>query len=666
MRRPAPVEFPLRLPRVGALVWRSRAVRLALATVPAWFTIAVLVFNTPWTTKLLIGSVLAAALVSPSHGLLGVALVTPLGHLLETSLGLEPFRIGEAVVMAFLAGWLVRPWPAASGPRVPAAAGWFLAAIVVASVGVQAWSAAAYPGELADTLQVLYQAYYLLPDHIGFGAAARLIEGIALVAATTTLFRATPWLALSLPAVMTVAAGLAAASSLLVAQGIAPAAVLAEHARIATRTSAHVGDVNAAASYFGMMVFVALGMAARRRKSTIWPSGAWLAAAIIEAAALWMTGSRTGIAVAVIAFGVTAVCALSASWRPAARAAAVTAILITAVLAGGARAWTLRRDPGTAFRRQFTATSVRMIAARPALGVGVGRYYDASPLFLTPQMAWVYGFQNAHNFFLQVAGELGLAGLGSFVAFVGLIVARGARALAHRREDTRLLGCLAGVVVMLATSLAGHPLLLDEVAYPFWMLLGLVAGLGGSVLIDLRRPKDGVDVAERAPGRSATDGPRRWRTVAVLVVFAVAGFGGLRAAGQPLVPAASPGVDGLEPWETDTDGTRYRWTHDYASVFVPRDATRVYIPARLPIDVPGLDPAIVEAHVAGGNAGSTLVGSSWTVLNVVLPPLPSLQRYKRVDLRVPRTWQPAVYLPGSSDFRKLGVQVGEVKVFYEH
>jgi len=51
---------------------------------------------------------------------------------------------------------------------------------------------------------------------------------------------------------------------------------------------------------------------------------------------------------------------------------------------------------------------------------------------------------------------------------------------------------------------------------------------------------------------------------------------------------------------------------------------------------------------------------------VVLPPLPSLQRYKRVDLRVPRTWQPAVYLPGSSDLRKVGVQVGEVKVFYEN
>jgi hypothetical protein len=281
-------------------------------------------------------------------------------------------------------------------------------------------------------------------------------------------------------------------------------------------------------------------------------------------------------------------------------------------------------------------------------------------------MAWVYGFQNAHNFFLQVAGELGLVGLACFVAFVGLIVARGARALIHRPDDARLLACLVGVVVMLATSLAGHPLLLDEVAFPFWMLLGLVAGLGGSVLIDRRPPSDGVDVAKREPGPFVTDALRRWQTVAVLVVFAVAGVGGLRAARQPLIPPASPGVDGLEPWETDADGSRYRWTHDYASVFVPRRATRVYIPARLPITIPGIEPVIVDAHVAGGNAGSTLVGNSWTVLNVVLPAPQLLQRYKRVDLRVPRTWQPAVYLPGSRDLRTVGVQVGEVKVFYEY
>jgi O-antigen ligase len=635
------------------LVWRSRILRLSLAAVPTWFTIAVLVFDTPWRTKLLVGSVFATALISPSRGLLAVAFLTPLGHLLETGLGLEPFRISEAIVIAFLAGWLLGGRGDRSGPRVPAIAAWSLAGVACASVAAQAWSVAgAHPGELADTLQTLYQAYYLLPDRIGFGAAARLLEGLALLAATTTLFRATPRLAVTLPATMTVSAVLAAASSALVTRGVAPAAILAEHARLGSRTSAHIGDVNAAASYFGMLLFVALGMAARRRSAL---SALWLAAAIAEAAALWLTGSRTGIAAAVIVFGVAAVCAVTAEWKPTMRAVAVATILFTAAAAGGARMWMLRNDPGASFRRQFTSTSFRMIAARPVLGVGVGRYYDASGLFLTPQMAWVYGFQNAHNHFLQIAAELGLVGLALFLTLIGRVVARGARAFAVRAEDMRLLGCVAGVVALLTTCLAGHPLLLDEVAFTFWMLVGLVAGLGGSIFVGTGGY--GVEGAGRAGGPA---------TVAAMAVVGMVAVGDLLVARQPLTPPSSTAVDGLESWETDADGTRHRWTHEYASVFVPWNVTRVYIPARLPVDLPHIPPMLVDARVAGVGAGSTLVGDSWTVINVEIPPLSSLQRYKRVDLRVPRTWQPAIYLPGSRDLRKVGVQVGEVKLFYEY
>jgi O-antigen ligase len=641
------------------LVWRSRILRLSLAAVPTWFTVAVLVFNTPWRTKLLVGSVFATALVSPSRGLLAVAALTPLGHLLETGLGLEPFRIGEAIVIAFLAGWLLRERGDRSGPRVPAIAAWSLAGVAGASVAAQAWSVAvAHPGELPDTLQTLYQAYYLLPDRIGFGVASRLVEGLALLAATTTLFRATPRLAVTLPATMTITAVLAAASSVLVTRGVAPAAILAEHARGWGRTSAHIGDVNAAASYFGMLLFVALGMAARRPSAL---SALWLAAAIGETAALWLTGSRTGTAAAAIVFGVAAVCAVTSEWRPTMRAVLVATVLFAAAAAGGARMWMLRNDPGASFRQQFTATSLRMIAARPVLGVGVGRYYDASALFLTPQMAWVYGFQNAHNQFLQIAAELGLVGVALFLVLIGVVVARGARAVGVRAQDMRLLGCVAAVVALLMTCLAGHPLLLDEVAFTFWMLVGLVAGLGGSIFVG--RGGCGTGGAARAEGAERTG---RAAAVAAMAVVGLAAGGDLLVARQPLTPPSSIAVDGLEPWETDADGTRYRWTREYASVFVPWNVTRVYIPARLPVDLPQIPPMLVDAHVSGVGAGSTLVGDSWTVINVQIPPLSSLQRYKRVDLRVPRTWQPAIYLPGSRDLRKVGVQVGEVKLFYEY
>ena len=112
---------------------------------------------------------------------------------------------------------------------------------------------------------------------------------------------------------------------------------------------------------------------------------------------------------------------------------------------GGAlvRARLLEADPtyrGGGFREQFFQTSLRMIGARPLFGVGVGQYYRTSPLFLSPQLAWTYGSENAHNYFLQIGGELGLVGLGLFVVWLGAAIARagaGARARAARRAAAR-------------------------------------------------------------------------------------------------------------------------------------------------------------------------------------------------------------------------------------
>jgi len=33
---------------------------------------------------------------------------------------------------------------------------------------------------------------------------------------------------------------------------------------------------------------------------------------------------------------------------------------------------------------------------------------------------------------------------------------------------------------------------------------------------------------------------------------------------------------------------------------------------------------------------------------------------RRIDLRVDRPWQPAIYIAGSADMRTVGVQVGEI------
>lgn len=647
-----------------SVVGRSLALRLMLAAVPAWLTTAILVFATPWILKLVVGVVVAATLVSPSAGLVAVALVAPLGQLIALSFspsGAPTFRVTEAIVVAFLAVWLLRPADERPGPRVPGIAGWLLAVVVAASILSQAWQLGQtqpYRGELGDTFDVLFYAYYLVADRIGFIAGMHVLEGIGLAAATVALFRRRPQLAAQLPIALTASAIAAALSSVLLLRGIAPPAVLDRYARIGYRVSAHVADVNAAGSYFAMILGLALGAAGRARgKRRV----AWLGAAAAVALGLWLSASRAALAAAAIAIALATVWPLVAGWKPRARLAAIAAIIVIAIAAGALRARRLESDQGyrgVDYRQQFNAASLRMIGASPVFGVGVGQYYRMSALFLSPQLGFVYGFENAHNYFLQVAGELGVVGLVLFLAWLGVPLVRAFTALVRAPRDLRLLGMTAGIVALAGTCLTGHPLLVDEVMFPFWIQFGLMTGLAGSVL----RGAAPTEVAAKA----ARPMPWAWSmaaaTAAVVIVAAAPVSARVSAA-----PPASSAVDGFYGWETANDGVRFRWMDgQFASVFVPANATRAFIPVRMPANIPGVSPLGVEAVALGQDRGRTMVGDTWVDLNIALPDVVPPTRFKRIDLRVDRTWQPGIYLAGSGDMRALGLQVGEVKTLQEY
>jgi O-antigen ligase len=640
-----------------AIIWRSLPLRLAIVAIPAWLTLGLLLFNVSWGFKVVIGTVLAVTLAAPAHGLLLVAVLAPLGQFLARFVGAGHFRIAEAIVVCFLAGWLLRGVSGRDGPRMPAPLiAWMFAAAVVSSIAGLAWKMHAYPGELARTAADFVFGYYMTADRVGLAAGARLLEGLALVAATVTLFRERPRLAVTLPIALTVAATLAAGSSLLLWWGIAPADVLARYARIGYRVSAHVADVNAAGSYFAMALCLVLGMAARsRRRARV----LWLMAAIAPALGLWFSESRTAIGITVLVLGFTVAWELTSSWRSTTRAIALVSVLVAAFAMGSVRAYFLERDPtyrGAGFRTQFNATSVRMMAARPLFGVGVGQYYVTSPLFLSPQLAWTYGYENAHNYFMQLGAELGISGLAMFAAWLAVVLWIAIRALGRARRDRRLLGATDGVIVMLGTCLTSHPLLVDEVAFPFWIQLGLVAGLAGSAAWNARAAAEAAFASVRARR------PIPLRLIAAGSAVCVLLSGPVIAARRNIEPTVSQSVDGFYGWETTADGRRFRWTAGYASLFVPADVTEVYIPVRLPTDRPAIAPIGVEIAVSGVKQGRTWVGSSWMLIPVRLPAAMPPARLKRIDLQVDRTWQPALYIAGSPDMRSVGVQVGECQL----
>jgi hypothetical protein len=289
-----------------------------------------------------------------------------------------------------------------------------------------------------------------------------------------------------------------------------------------------------------------------------------------------------------------------------------------------------------------------MIRARPLFGVGVGQYYPTSSLFLSPELAWRYGFENAHNYFLQIGAELGVAGLVVFLAWIGTPVVRAARAIASAPRDWRLLGAAAGIAAFCVTCLAGHPLLVHEVMFPFWMLFGLTAGLAGSVLWpptrEARQVRGPVPLARTA-----------WITAASIAVIVATGLTAVQA---PITPPVSAEVDGFYGWETAEDGTRFRWTGEYASLFVPGDVRAVHIPMRLPAAARAVTPIGVEVMAGALLKGRVLITDVWADIYVPLGDVPTPKGYRRVDLKVDRGWQPAVYIPGSADLRNVGVQVG--------
>ncbi|PYR00079.1 MAG: hypothetical protein DMF97_10250, partial [Acidobacteria bacterium] len=115
------------------------AIRRAAGILLAWFTVSALSSPTvPIIAKAILAAVFAATVWNPGEGLLLASALAPLGTLIAAIFDIGSFRLTEAVVLAFVAAWLLRPWPHRSeGPAFPApaaTAGWAFGALIAGSV----------------------------------------------------------------------------------------------------------------------------------------------------------------------------------------------------------------------------------------------------------------------------------------------------------------------------------------------------------------------------------------------------------------------------------------------------------------------------------------------------------------------------------------------------
>jgi hypothetical protein len=590
--------------------WMTRAAW----TVAVIFTAAPLfsIVHQPvgWGPRILVTALTITAAARPFDALLLLAGLSPFAAtiLALTRAGSVPLNFFEATVLAFLLGWAmhraIRPQRLALSQRFAVAAV-FLFALTLAALIT---SAIIIRVEHPDTpARELLQSFVLRGYLVGSNTLTSgmlILEGIALMVAAAEACAGDAARRRRVLAIMVIAA---AAAAFLNVSRIFNSAIAQPHplttffAQLATvRVNMHFPDLNAAGSYFALMLFVALGMVPVM--PILGP-----AASVAIATGIWVAGSRTAMAAVLGSAGVVALV------RPLDRRRQVVwsfAIIIglAAIITASWRWYPAGRnlDSGGALSYRISAAKAAfdVIRAHAIFGIRPGNFPVLS------------GFaNNAHNNYLQIAAELGVPALVCFLYISGFAIRASWR---EATESWPAWGLSLGLIAYLITCLAGHPMLVPGAAYPFWIALGLAASCGA---------------------RPLSRAPVRWAGVAAVAIV---------AATMPFqISAAMVEADvehssvGFSRWQQQSDGSRYRWAGGHATFFVSPAARSIRIPLR---SAPTAPAAIeVTIYLDGVEANRVILrtedGEKTVRLNLLRA---AKTRFARIDLesRVPGASRP--------------------------
>lgn len=258
-------------------------------------------------------------------------------------------------------------------------------------------------------------------------------------------------------------------------------------------------DTNSYASYLVLTLFIA--WAACRSEMRFWSRALACITAAVTAWMLLLAGSRIAIIAATVCAGLAWTTIPRTAKARRARGGVVATIgivvLLFALFGGRAtieggrhrfpslKSWGIGRlieaaNPAFVLRvwregrQAILVAGLRMVGERPAFGQGPGTFVGKLKDYYRPgDEGYTPPYENAHNYFVQVAAETGLLGLIGFLWVVASnLVAGFARSVQAERLRTRLLAI--GLMGYLITSATGHPLLLSEQAFLFWGSLGLL------------------------------------------------------------------------------------------------------------------------------------------------------------------------------------------------
>jgi O-antigen ligase len=137
-----------------------------------------------------------------------------------------------------------------------------------------------------------------------------------------------------------------------------------------------------------------------------------------------------------------------------------------------------RRTPFTAYsltsRIMFIKSALLMIKEKPFLGYGFGTFGAVNPNYIpAPE-----GFSRyAHNSYLQIWAETGIAGFLLFFAVIGLILKKafeGLRNLRNKEEQLILIGLFCGILAFLLDNINSFTMLIANVSLFWWVVIAIM------------------------------------------------------------------------------------------------------------------------------------------------------------------------------------------------
>ncbi|MBN1478607.1 O-antigen ligase family protein [Candidatus Sumerlaeota bacterium] len=206
--------------------------------------------------------------------------------------------------------------------------------------------------------------------------------------------------------------------------------------------------------------------------------------------------------------------------------------------------------------------ALAMTHEAPILGVGWGSFHERAAHYhhreadttSWGESVWNPVHENAHNQFLQILAESGVVGLGLtlllMLQWLGIALRSAVWGKGGDRWTARAL--MASVIALAGTLLTGHALLLIEMHFLFWVLVGIA----------FIRPR-GPNLPRPPQVPPPWSGRAQVALIALIAIFAV------RAWNARGAPDLHPWSVGLHPVETEAlSGHTFQWTTGHAALML--------------------------------------------------------------------------------------------------